>query len=98
MPKMTEPYEKGMKPDWAICAADPKAPYRVGSQLLNRDGRRCGNACIIKFEQRFGVIVAMVLTDAGTTMRCTKKELQELFYTPKWIMKVDSCPGALGGR
>lgn len=77
----------------------PWAKEKVGSQgsltpfasLPTRDGRRCGNAVMIGPEIRTyqgkDHLFHKVVTDAGTVMRLTENELNELFYPAEWVME-----------
>lgn len=53
------------------------------AQLCTRDGRRIGNAVVIR---AFGGNYT-VLTDMGTEMTLRRHELCELFHPPKYVMK-----------
>lgn len=72
----------GPLPEWAEWSTDK---FEVGAQLRTRDGRRVGNGCIIGTEKD----VFCVLTDMGSRIKLTMSELEELFYTPCYIMNVD---------
>jgi len=78
------------KPAWAIRKSN--GTYEVGSQLPTKDGRIVGNAHIIKIEPAFWnfmVPLHTVLTDAGTTVRYVKEELEERFHPPQWVSDVN---------
>lgn len=70
-------------PEWAI-----ERIYNelvIGAQLPTKDGRKCGNAHIVAMQPAFwnpDEILHTVLTDAGSEMRLTKEEVEELFYPP----------------
>ena len=77
-------------PDWAIGKCN--GAYVLGAQLPTRDGRRCGNAHIIHIEPASwdkSVLLHTVLTDAGTTMKLTRNELEGLFHSPEWVSSVE---------
>jgi hypothetical protein len=89
----TETTDAEYLPHWAERRADG---WEVKASLPTRDGRRTGNGVITAFEsktyhvatpQQVTVELAVVVTDAGHIIRCTEAELEELFYTPMWIMK-----------
>lgn len=87
-------------PPWAECLAH--GDYRiVGAMLPTRDGRKVGNATILKWETRAfdaepedgarsssPYLVAVLLTDAGNEVRMTERELMEQFWPPTWVRKV----------
>jgi hypothetical protein len=76
-------------PDWATSTIDAVC---AGAQLCTRDGRRTGNAVVIKLiDSNSGTW--QVLTDAGNTIFLSEKEIKESFYPPRWTMDIDSCPG-----
>lgn len=61
------------------------------AQLCTRDGRKIGNAVIVKIEP-LTEWVFTVITDAGNTLILNIEELQELFHPPKFIMhRAPSC-------
>lgn len=77
-------------PEWAMKRANG---YTLAyTALPTRDGRRCGNAvnvgpCIsLNPETTYKVV-----TDAGNILKCTERELRELFHEPEYIM-VDLLP------
>lgn len=63
-----------------------------GAQLCTRDGRRMGNGVVAGLEEKFGHQVAKVVTDVGTVLYLTEREILDCFYAPVWIMKIDSFP------
>jgi hypothetical protein len=70
--------------------------WEIGSQLLTKDGRKCGNAVIV--ERVKSMLTPrwsgwIVVTDAGNEMNLTEPELDELFYPPKWKMNPQTAPG-----
>jgi hypothetical protein len=76
-------------PHWAERKSDG-GYMEAGAQLATRDGRRCGNAYVDRLEKhrRLGQI-AVVVTDMGTVMRMTQRELEESFYPPAYVMRLD---------
>ena len=80
-------------PSWAIRKANQI--LAVGAQLPTRDGRRTGNAHIIAIENwnntsgMTGRPVYVVLTDAGSVIRCVAEEVHELFHLPMWVSDVN---------
>jgi hypothetical protein len=79
-------------PDWAVGST---TGICVGAQLPTKDGRRTGNAVVTgrKLTLSSGVRTWAVLTDAGNSLVLCDEEIKQLFYDPKWVMNVDSCPG-----
>ena len=73
-------------PSWAIKASDGTY-MEVGAQLLTRDGRRMGNAYVhsLEFHPELGEL-AFVITDMGNHCLMTRRELEEMFYPPKYVM------------
>ena len=82
------------RPDWATGVAFKYTT--TGAVLLTRDGRRIGNSVVTGQTQqlrRHGSNLAWeVITDAGTSVYLTEKELHQLFHPPKWITVVATCP------
>lgn len=78
-------------PPWAI--GRTKDYSRAGALLPTRDGRVCGNACVISTTSAMGMPAVIVLTDAGTEMTLTKREVMGMFHPPQWLMDPDKCPG-----
>ena len=60
---------------------------KIGSQLCTKDGRKIGNAFVIKIKKYNNLIVAEVKTDIGTVLELTEQELKQYFYQPQYIMK-----------
>lgn len=92
-------YEDYPIPEWAVGVC--KGDYVLGAQLPTRDGRRCGNAHIIHIVPApwdESVSVHTVLTDAGTTMKLTRNELEELFHSPMWISSVEEVIRKFGSK
>lgn len=81
-------------PEWAVSRTSHSTT--IGAQLRTKDGRACGNAVTVEFpiESR-GLILAKVITDAGTEMLLTENELDELFYQPEYVMDVFKAPGMI---
>jgi hypothetical protein len=72
-------------PEWAIAELDGSC-LPPGAQLPTKDGRRTGNAHVIEvIPGALGVpTLFRVLTDAGTEMKLTVNEVDELFHRPRW--------------
>ena len=66
------------------------------AQLSTRDGRKCGNAVITEVKASYGqgaVPIGMritVMTDMGTEMTLNRKEIENLFHQPRFVMKQDA--------
>lgn len=81
-------------PEWAI--GRTSLPTIIGAQLRTKDGRKCGNAVTVDFPVLVhGLILAKVVTDAGTEMLLTENEIGELFYPPEFVMDVSTAPGMI---
>jgi len=81
-------------PEWATGRASKCTD--IGAQLRTKDGRRCGNAVTVDFPiEHRGLILAHVLTDAGSTMLLTESEMDQLFFSPEWTMDIASAPGTI---
>jgi hypothetical protein len=79
-------------PHWATGFAG--GVWQKGAQLQTRDGRNTGNAVILSSEiERHGHKYWPVLTDAGTEINFTTRELEDLFWPPQWLMNPDTAPG-----
>lgn len=86
----------GPLPDWAI-ARNFGYEIKEGTQLLTRDGRRMGNAYIVKHEMAimpeladrnnpYGEVpVFHCLTDAGSKFTMMEKELLGQFHIGDWL-------------
>lgn len=76
-------------PEWAASRSD--GDYMVPmTQLCTRDGRRMGNAVVLRIEPSAHVLatsLAVVQTDAGNNMKMTRGELEEAFHPPIFILK-----------
>jgi hypothetical protein len=81
-----------LMPHWAVGTT---TGICVGAQLPTKDGRRTGNAVVTgrRLTLSSGVRTWAVLTDAGNSLVLCDEEIKQLFYDPKWVMNVDSCPG-----
>lgn len=81
-------------PHWAVCRSHGKY-MEEGAQLATRDGRRFGNAYVDRIEphDKLGQ-VAVVITDMGSVMRMTVSELEEGFYPPVYIMRIEEARSA----
>lgn len=78
----------GPIPHWAVCK-NFGAQYIVGAQLFTTNGRRSGNGWIVKVinepvDERLGPLY-VVLTDAGSVMKLTRRELERAFEAGDWI-------------
>lgn len=75
-------------PEWADRKGN--GSYMItGAQLATRDGRRCGNGFVnhISWHSHPSLSsLAHVVTDAGSMMRLTLREMWEHFYPPIYIM------------
>lgn len=81
----------GLLPPWAI--GEALGDYTLpGALLPTRDGRRTGNAILVK-EKRHGTF--FVVTDSGNYLLMTLEEMKQLFYPPKWVSRVWDHPGVL---
>ena len=77
----------GPIPDWAV---DRNWDYSLvpGAQLCTRDGRRTGNAHIIRVFTKFigsDVTLHECLTDAGSKCTYTESELLNQFTVGDWV-------------
>lgn len=82
-------YIKSRLPEWAIGLAEGNLV--LGAQLPTRDGRRMGNAHIIKISpQRRGLmgLLYLVLTDAGNTIMMLDSEVRSAFHDPIYVSDV----------
>lgn len=71
--------ERQVIPDW-------RADLQLHAQLCTRDGRKCGNAVIIRvFGRYYGV-----LTDMGTELVLNRDEVMQLFHPPRFIVKKEA--------
>lgn len=76
-------------PEWATRHSNG-AYMEAGAQLRTRDGRRMGNAYVDRIEGHASTgELAVVITDMGSRSRMTAAELEELFYPPSYVMRVD---------
>ncbi len=73
-------------PKWAICRAH--GTLMLGAQLPTKDGRRMGNAHIIGEVEKDVHHYFVVLTDAGSQLIMTEREIAECFYPPEWVSDV----------
>lgn len=83
-------------PEWAEKRSDGNY-MEPGAQLATRDGRRLGNAYVDNLQQhdRLGQL-AVVVTDMGNTFRMTIRELEEAFYPPAYVMRIDEARARRG--
>jgi len=76
-------------PQWAQKYSEGNY-LEMGAHLETRDGRHCGNAFVDAIERTPGTgAIAVVITDAGNEMMLTWGELWELFYPPRYVVKLD---------
>ena len=78
-------------PPYAIRRAR-EGMLEVGAQLCTRDGRRMGNAHIIKAKLGVlgtGRLYYTLLTDAGTVLTMNSTEINECFWPPRLISDVN---------
>lgn len=76
-------------PEWAISRA--RGQLVEGAQLPTRDGRRMGNAHILKIVPGIAGVPSLnylILTDAGNTMVMSENELEAQFYPPEYVGEV----------
>lgn len=81
----------GPIPDWAICKNFGNQ-YITGAQLFTTNGRRSGNGWLVEIRQVDDTLYPgktltqyVVLTDAGSRMTLTKRELEIAFDAGDWI-------------
>lgn len=82
-PKQSE-WLEAMKPDWAASVSD--GTLQPNQQLCTRDGRRVGNAVIVRKLTKADFEYWAVLTDIGTLINFTDNEIDELFYRGPYLM------------
>lgn len=73
-------------PEWAVARAH--GMLLEGAQLPTRDGRRMGNAHIIRIvpsTHDMPSLNYLILTDAGNTVVFSESEIREQFYPPEFI-------------
>ena len=76
-------------PEWAEARSDGNY-MELGAQLATRDGRKTGNAYVDRVEHHDSLgQLAVVVTDMGNTFRMTIRELEEAFYPPSYVMRLD---------
>lgn len=85
MYEFTQSY--GPIPDWAV---DRNWAYELvpGAQLLTKDGRKTGNAHIVRIPNKPTPDCETYyhcLTDAGNQMRLSAEELEGMFHIGDWI-------------
>lgn len=78
----------GPVPDWAT-ERNHGRELVAGAQLFTKNGRRCGNGWIVETDYiaagPVAVPVFKILTDAGSFMQLTEKELEDAFEVGDWI-------------
>lgn len=85
-------------PDWAVAENLTKA-LEPGAQLCTKDGRKIGNAHIIKITDGcLGGKIYLILTDAGTPVPLSETEVHELFYVGRWISDPDEVVKRFGRK
>lgn len=86
-------------PEWAVRASSGE--LELGAQLPTRDGRKVGNAHIVRISPasrgRTGWVFG-VLTDAGSEFSLSAGEIEELFYPPMWVSDVAEVKRKFGPR
>lgn len=86
-------------PEWASRKVTPGEDgyLCLHAQLMTRDGRRNGNAVIASFEKHpvLGQL-ARIVTDMGNEVRMTRRELEDGFYPPVYVMKPDAVGVRIG--
>lgn len=81
-------------PNWAVCA-NGRGEIKPGAQLQTRDGRRCGNAFVISLVDQSELPVSrredtwLCLTDAGTSIKLTVNEINEMFWIGDYLANPD---------
>lgn len=76
-------------PEWAEKRSNGDY-MEVGAQLATRDGRRTGNAYVDQVVQHKDLgTLAVVITDMGNAFRMTQVELEEVFYPPVYVMRIN---------
>lgn len=80
----------GPLPDWAI-ARNWDYSLVPGAQLCTRDGRRTGNAFIIRKREKNGVTMPdyEIMTDMSAQFFLSESEIHEQFWIGDWIMNVE---------
>jgi hypothetical protein len=80
----------GPLPDWAI-ARNWDYSLVVGAQLCTRDGRRTGNAFIIRVGEALEHKTPLyeVMSDMGRHFTMNETEIHEQFWIGEWIMDVE---------
>lgn len=82
---------ESMLPEWAIARA--RGQLVEGAQLPTKDGRRMGNAHILKIVPGIKGVPSLnylILTDAGNTVVMSENEIQAQFYPPEYVSSVKS--------
>lgn len=81
-------------PKWATGYANDW--FQQGAQLCTKDGRKVGNGVVLSvFEYEDDSKAVFYISDIGNHLILNEKELQELFYPPKYLMSVATHPGYL---
>lgn len=77
-------------PDWAESINEYRE-IKERAQLCTKDGRRCGNARVIRLvtKEQCGMSndYWFVRTDVGTTMHLLTEEVNEMFHIGNYILK-----------
>lgn len=91
-----EQFKREVLPEW-VTAYKPDGVVEVGRQLCTKDGRRCGNAFVLREGNGIPALVFIptweIITDAGNKLICTQDEINELFYIGEYISRLNSIPG-----
>lgn len=80
---------ESLLPDWAISRA--RGQLVEGAQLPTKDGRRMGNAHILKIVPGIAGVPSLnylILTDAGNTIVMSENEIEAQFYPPEYVGEV----------
>lgn len=79
-------------PEWAESYNEHRE-IKERAQLCTKDGRRCGNARVIRLvtKEQCGMSndYWLIRTDVGTTMHLLAAEVNEMFHIGHYIMKED---------
>jgi hypothetical protein len=86
-------FEDDRLPPWAT---GKSTELVIGSQLCTRDGRRFGNAVVMSTSEHpvLGPLWVIV-TDVGTMMYFTTREVENGFWPPQWVMDPSRHPGVI---
>lgn len=85
--------EFGPLPSWAVRHNKSKELV-PGAQLCTRDGRKTGNAHLMSLDPTTGIWC--ILTDAGSHLRCTANEVNELFFVGDFVSDPEEVEARFG--